>query len=255
MVSSSRCYHYRLMSPLGVYLPFDIKVDGAALVSNDSLVAFITDDIEQTEYLLEVALLISSAEASSNLRFYPLPYTHQLISAQPKQLSAQVLSTEIQRKVSEAYTIKGDIVPEFDWYENAKGASLPPVLGGVSYRWTNSHIDIAFVTELFNRLRMLPRHKIRGAVFSLLSSNQLSCHFQFQQQATAELLDALRLLQAVEGFTVGSAQLANVLAQLGDSAEDYVISRHQMSEKIGPKDFNRLFVQSCTQLRKFLMSL
>jgi hypothetical protein len=250
------CYQYRLMSPLGVYLPIDIDVDGATLYSHDNLVAVVVDgDIEYIELLLTAAILLSSPAISDNLRFYPFPYVHQLELESSQVVSFDTLAQDIRQKHSSAYTPAGATVPEFDWYENAKGASLPPVLGGAAYNWSNVEIDVSVVRELFNRLKQNACRRIRGALSSLVKSNQLSCHLQFQQQAAAELIDCIRLMQETEHFHVGSAQLGSILSQLGDSAEDYLISRHQMAERLGPKDFHRLFVQTCTQLRKFLMSL
>lgn len=249
------CY-YRLMSPLGVYPEFDIDVDGAALYSSDKLVVIAaTENIERTELLLKAAILLSSPQASDNIRFYAFPYVHQLDSQHSSNPKLGSIVKDIEQKKSGLYTPVGATIPEFDWYENAKGASLPPVLGGASYNWIKLPVDVVMVRELFNRLKQQACSRTRTALAALIESNQLSCHFQFQQQAVASMLDCLRLMQEAESFQVDSAQLAGLLSQLGDSAEDYLISRQQMAQKVGPKDFHRLFVQSCTQLRKFLMSL
>ena len=250
------CYQYRLMSPLGLYPQTHIEVEGATLYSNKQLVAIVAaEDIELTELLLKVAILISSTEASGRLRFYTFPNIHQLPLNDSPFASFDDLIEDIQHKRSNGYASAGNTIPEFDWYDNAKGASLPPVLGGASYAWADVVIDNDQVSQLFGRLKSFANPRTISALSALAESNQLSCHFQFQQQAVALMLDCLRLMQQVDEFQVDSAQLGTVLSQLGDTAEDYLISRQQMAKEIGPKDFHRLFVQTCTQLRKFLLSL
>lgn len=247
-------HQYRLMSPLGTYPKSTISVDEATLyVDDDVVVLSTTDDMNDVEMLLKASILISSQQASDYIRFYTFPYLH-LIDAEPKSsVDFEVIKNDIQWKKEKHFRTKGDTVPEFDWYENARGASLPPILGGALYNWFQFEVEETTVRELFNRLRQQRCGRLLGALSALVNSNQISCHFQFHQQAVALLMDALRLAQEVDGLYLDSAQLKTLLLQLGDSADDYLISRQQMSQKIGPIDFHRLFVQTCTQFRKFLL--
>ncbi|WP_223670202.1 hypothetical protein [Kangiella shandongensis] len=247
-------HQYRLMSPLGTYPKSTISVDEATLfVDDDVVVLSTTDDMDEVETLFKASILISSQQASDYIRFYAFPYLHLIDTKQGASVDLGTIKEEIQRKQEDLFCVKGDTVPEFDWYENARGASLPPILGGALYNWFQFDVEKNIVRELFNQLRQHRCGRLRSALAALVSSNQMSCHFQFHQQAVGLLLDALRLAQEVDNLRLDSAQLKTVLIQLGDSADDYLISRHQMSQKIGPIDFHRLFVQTCTQFRKFLL--
>lgn len=248
-------WHYRLMSPMGVYPKCDIHVEGVSLVVSEKLISIAcSESFRGEDVLLKAAILCSSLAASNTFKFYAFPSDHHLLDpCLPSQLSENIEFDILQKHAAE-YTKLGETVPEFDWYENAKGASLPPVLGGTTYIIVDEEVDSATIDKLYKALNMRSCIKLSGAVRALVEANALSCHNQFRQEACGLLLDGLRLLQEVDGFHSDSAQLSTVLAQLGDSAEDYLISRQQMSQDIGPIDFHRLFVQSCTQLRKYLLS-
>ena len=248
-------WRYRLMSPMGVYPKCDIHVEEVSLVVSDNLISIASSESGKgEEILLKAAILCSSVAASDTFKFYAFPsYHHLLDPCLPSQLT-EYLEFDILQKHAAEYAELGETVPEFDWYENAKGASLPPVLGGTDYIFTDHDVDAASIQQLYQAFSECPCVKLNGAVRSLVEANALSCHNQFRQEACGLLLDGLRLLQEVNGFHSDSAQLSTTLAQLGDSAEDYLISRQQMSQEIGPIDFHRLFVQSCTQIRKHLLS-
>lgn len=248
-------WRYRLMSPMGVYPNSDVHVDGASLVITNALVSLAFFQSEGTnETCLKAAVLCSSVEASDTLKFYSFPSYHQLLDpCLPSELG-EALLFDVRQKQAAEYAEQGETVPEFDWYENAKGASLPPALGGTDYHRVDIALDMEVINALYHALKTEACPKLNGAAKAMMQSNALSCHNQFRREACGLLLDGLRLLQEVEGFHSDSAYLSTVLAQLGDDAEDYLISRQQMSEDIGPIDFHRLFVQSCTQLRKYLLS-
>lgn len=247
---------YRLMSPLGTYpRPRGaISVDGAELLAdNDLVVILASNDIDTTELFLKAAIILSSPQASDGLRLYGFSSKHSLNDGSGNLL--ECVKADVQSKRHQLSTVEGNTIPEFDWYENAKGASLPPILGGAEYHWLEHPLELLVVRDLFNRLKQHQCSRLRGALTTLLSSNQMSCHYQFHHQSIGLLLDSLRLAQEIERFVVDSAELREVLSQLGDNAEDYLISRQQMALKIGPKDYHRLFIQSCTQFRKFLLGL
>ncbi|RDX37837.1 hypothetical protein DZA50_01430 [Kangiella sp. HD9-110m-PIT-SAG07] len=248
-------WQYRLMSPMGVYPSSDIHIDGAGLVVTESLVAVACPNAELgNENILRAAILCSSVAASDSLRFYSFPNRHQLLDPCVQSQLGEQLSFDVRQKQAAEYVEQGETVPEFDWYENAKGASLPPILDGTDYHLVDIELDVKCIQALYKALKTSNCPKLIGASKALIASNALSCHYQFRQEACGLLLDGLRLMQEVELFHSESAQLSTILAQLGDSAEDYLISRQQMSEEVGPIDFHRLFVQTCTQLRKFLSS-
>ena len=240
---------------MGVYPTADIHVQGASLVVTDSLIALaISEAGSVDESYLKAAILCSSVAASDALKFYSFPSYHQLLDPCLASELGKIISFDVRQKQAAEYAEQGETVPEFDWYENSKGASLPPILGGTEYHRVEIKLDSDCLKQLFQVLKGAQCSKLQGAVKALVESNALSCHNQFRQEACGLLLDGLRLLQEVEGFHSDSAHLSTVLAQLGDDAEDYLISRQQMSEEIGPIDCHRLFVQSCTQLRKYLLS-
>ncbi|AOE50834.1 hypothetical protein [Kangiella sediminilitoris] len=247
-------YQYRLMSPMGVYPKSTISVDEATLFVDDDLVVLSsTDDLDGVEIYVKASILISNQQLSDNLRFYAFPYLHQLDSEIKSSVDMVTIKSDIQMKRKQHFRSKGGTVPEFDWYENAKGASLPPILGGAPYHWLQTDIDESIIRNLYNRLKQQRCSRLRAALTALVGSNQMSCHFQFHQQAVGLLLDALRLAQEVEGLHLDRAQIKTILSQLGDSADDYLISRQQMAQKVGPIDYHRLFVQTCTQFRKYLL--
>lgn len=247
-------WRYRLMSPMGVYPNSSVHVDGASLVITKGLVSLACLESENCiEIGLKISILCSSVEASDTFKFYSFPSYHQLLDpCLPSEL-ADTLLFDVQQKQAGEYADQGETIPEFDWYENSKGASLPPILGGTEYHKVNLELDMDVIKSLYQSWKDTPCAKLRSAVRAIIGCNALSCHHQFRQEACGLLLDGLRLLQEVEEFHSDSAYLSTVLAQLGDNAEDYLISRQQMSEKTGPIDFHRLFVQSCTQLRKYLL--
>lgn len=248
-------WEYRLMSPMGVYPKCEVHTEDASLVVADSVIAIACLGQRAKQDFLNTAILCSSVATSEDLRLYPFPYNHQLLSSSPRADIGQQLSDDIRQKRSTDYAIEGETIPEFDWYENAKGASLPPILNGTPYHFVDTKIDSDVIHQLYQSLKTSICPKLVGASRALNQSNALSGHFQFRAEANGLLLDSLRLMQEVEGFQSERAQLSTLLAQLGDSAEDYLISRQQMSLKITPIEFHRLFVQTCSQLRKHLLCL
>jgi len=248
-------WRYRLMSPMGVYPKCDIHVEEVSLVVSDNFISIANSESGKgKEVLLKAAILCSSVAASNTFKFYAFPNYHHLLDPCLASQLTEYLELDILQKHAAEYAELGETVPEFDWYENAKGASLPPVLGGTDYIFVDQDVDAVSIQRLYQALSESHCVKLSGAIRALVQTNALSCHNQFRQEACGLLLDGLRLLEEVDGFQSESAQLSTVLAQLGDSAEDYLISRQQMSQDIGPIDFHRLFVQSCTQLRKYLLS-
>lgn len=249
-------YQYRLMSPLGTYPNDSISVDGATLfVENDLVVLCTTEDIDGVELFLKASMLLSDKAASDNLRFYAFPFLHQIEPDKTTDVDSTTIKQDISHKKALLFREKGNTVPEFDWYENSKGASLPPLLGGASYNWYRGQLNNEMVRDLFNHLKQHKCGRLKGALTALVQSNQISCHFQFHHQAVGLLLDALCFMQSIEGIHFDSAQLKTMQGQIGDTAEDYLISRQQLGSKVGPIDYHRIFVQTCTQLRKYLLSL
>lgn len=246
---------YRLMSPIGIYPRTEIHADDASLVVTDSLVAFASSGDGTNEALFNAAVLCSSVTASEHLRLYPFPYQHLLLdSCNPQGLGKQ-LEFDVRQKLVADYAVEGETIPEFDWYENAKGASLPPILNGTDYHFADIEIDISGVQRIYHILKSSACAKLAGVCKALNQSSALSAHFQFKEEASGLLFDCLRLMQEVDSFHTDSAQLSSLLAQLGDNAEDYLISRQQMSKNLSPIGFHRLFVQTCSQFRKHLLSL
>ncbi|MBV35226.1 MAG: hypothetical protein CMP47_07175 [Rickettsiales bacterium] len=246
---------YRLMSPIGVYPRSEIHADDISLVVTDSLVALASSGDGTNQELFYTAILTSSVAASEHLRLYPFPYQHQLLdSCSPQGLGKQ-LEFDVRQKLVAEFATEGETVPEFDWYENAKGASLPPILNGTGYHFADIEIDITCAQHIYQMLKSSACPKLAGASKALNQCNALSAHFQFREEASGLLFDCLRLMQEVDDFHAVSAQLSTVLTQLGDSAEDYLISRQQMSKNLSPIEFHRVFVQTCSQLRKHLLGL
>ncbi|GAA4361347.1 hypothetical protein GCM10023151_14500 [Kangiella marina] len=245
---------------MGVYPRQSIEVERAALWVKDSVISLYFDpEIPHLDVFLKMAILVSSHEASSSIKFYPFPYSHTLsesiVEETTEKSSVAHIVSDIQEKHQSGYTCSGETIPEFDWYENAKGASLPPILGGATYNFVDIEIDAEMVAALVDTLTRNPCPKLVAAARALVTSNQISCHSQFKAEAVGQLLDCVSLLHEIEGLHLDSAQLSTLLGQLGDSTDDYIISRQQMADKVGPIDFHRLFVQTSSQLRKFLLGL
>ena len=247
-------YTYRIFSPLGAYPAQSLSsLLGQLIVEKDFIALAFKDNRQAHDLKFMLAMLLSVNDDKGFLKLYPFPYKHFFNSAS-YQVSPEKLHKDIQQKLSDHYRQSGETIPEFDLYQNAKGASLPIILGGTLYSTFEGLID----THQFNLLSDILYQKKDGRFNllckSLLMSNQNSCHFQFSQQAVLFLLDALVLLEDYTGSSkIDSSRLQGLLTQLGDNKTDTLIAKYQLAESMTPLDYHKAFDALCHVLTRHLL--
>ena len=252
--SNVQHYTYRIFSPLGAYPAQSLSSPlGQLMVEKDFIALAFKDNRQAYDLKFMLAMLLSVNDDKGFLKLYPFPYKHFYDSAS-YQISSQKLHQDIKQKLSDQYRQSGETIPEFDLYQNAKGASLPIILGGTLYSTFDELID----THQFNLLSDILYQKKDGRFNllckSVLMSNQNSCHFQFSQQAVLFLLDALILLEDFMGNTkIDSSRLQTLLAQLGDNKSDALIAKYQLAESMTPLDYHKAFDALCHVLTRHLL--
>ena len=95
----------------------------------------VTDELAPEAQLLKLqaAILLATNKQNGFIKLYSFPYKHQLIVEQKTELNHELVTQDITYKKNNAYRAPEETIPEFDMYENAKGASLPLLLGGTYY--------------------------------------------------------------------------------------------------------------------------
>lgn len=252
--SAVQHYTYRIFSPLGAYPAKSLSSPlGQLIVEKDFIALAFKDNRQSHDLKFMLAMLLSVNDDKGFLKLYPFPYKHFFVSAS-YQVLPQKLHQDVKQKLSDHYRQSGETIPEFDLYQNAKGASLPIILGGTVYSTFDGLID----SHQFNLLSDILYQKKDGRFDlickSLLLSNQNSCHFQFSQQAVLFLLDALILFEDFVGRSrVDSSRLQTLLTQLGDNKTDSLIAKYQLAESMTPLDYNKAFDALCHALTKSLL--
>ncbi|MBD3668209.1 MAG: hypothetical protein HUJ16_09630 [Kangiella sp.] len=252
--SDTKHFTYRIFSPLGAYPAKSLSSPlGQLIVQKDFIALAFNDNRQSNDLKFMLAMLLSVNDEKGFLKLYPFPYKH-FFDTHSFQVTPENLHQDIQQKLSDQYRQSGETIPEFDLYQNAKGASLPMILGGTLYSTFEDLIN----TEQFHRLSDILYQKKDGRFNllckSLLMSNQNSCHFQFSQQAVLFLLDALMLCEDYLGRSrIDSSRLQNLLTQLGDDKTDALIGKYQMAESMTPMDYHKTFDALCHTLTRFLL--
>lgn len=248
-------YTYRIFSPLGAYPAQGLTSPlGQLIVEKDFIALAFKDNRQAYDLKFMLAMLLSVNDEKGFLKLYPFPYKHFFESVS-YQVLPQKLHYDIKQKLSDQYRQSGETIPEFDLYQNAKGASLPIILGGTLYSTFDGLID----THQFNLLSDVLYQKNDGRFNllckALLMSNQNSCHFQFSQQAVLFLLDALMLFEDLMGkIKIESSRLQTLLAQLGDNKSDALIAKYQLAESMTPMEYHKAFDAVCHTLTKYLLA-
>lgn len=172
----------------------------AALCVNEKLIVTVWDgSIENSEQILNASLLLATNHKKGFLKLYALPFVHQLELDGEVSFDEHLLSdiqSDILQKIETKFVADGGVLPEFDCYQNAKGASLPLILSGMPYSKTADLINQQEFIQISAALTAQINHDLVHLVDLLLSSARLSCHFQFQAEANHYLL------QAIDKFTV-----------------------------------------------------
>lgn len=253
--SAEQHYTYRIFSPLGAYPAESLSSPLGQLIVEKDLVALAFKNSGRAYDLkFMLAMLLSVNDDKGFLKLYPFPYKH-IFESRSYQITGQQLQFDIKHKLSEHYRQSGETIPEFDLYQNAKGASLPIILGGTLYSTFTDLIDRHQFNLLSDVLYQSNNGLLNLICKSLLMSNQNSCHFQFSQQAVIFLLDALVLFEDLIGISkVDSSRLQTLLAQLGDNKPDAVIAKYQLAESITPMEYHKAFDALCHALTKYLLN-
>lgn len=245
---------YRIFSPLGAYPAHSLSSPlGQLIVEKDLVALAFKDNRQANDVKFMLAMLLSVDADKGFLKLYPFPYKHFFVSAS-YQITPQQLQSDIKQKLSDHYRQSGETIPEFDLYQNAKGASLPIILGGTLYSTFSDLIDQRQFNLISDVLHQTNNGQLNLVFKSLLLSNQNSCHFQFSQQAVLFLLDALILFEGFLGKAkIDSSRLQTLLAQLGDTRTDALIAKYQLAESITPLEYNKAFDALCHALTKYLL--
>lgn len=247
-------YEYRLFSPLGSYPAQSLESElGHFIVTTDFITLVYAQNQPQNATKLLATLLLTTNSKQGFLKLYPLPFVHQIQSVDcPNREQIQL---DILQKKQHHFKNAGDTIPEFEWYENAKGASLPRILGGMVYNTFDQLIDQECFTVVSQKLAKNSDKRLLMAFESLLTSNQLSCHIQFKSQASLYLLDGLSLLELALGKNIFDQAIAlQVLSQLGENKEESLLARHQLSQTLTPIEYNKLFEACCHSLKNYLLN-
>lgn len=247
-------YTYRIFSPLGAYPAQGLNSPlGQLIVEKDVIALAFKDNRQAHDLKFMLAMLLSVNDDKGFLKLYPFPYKHFFISAS-YQVSPEKLHKDIKQKLSDHYRQSGETIPEFDLYQNAKGASLPIILGGTLYSTFDELIDPHQFNLLSDILYQKKDGRFNLLCKSLLMSNQNSCHLQFSQQAVLFLLDALILLEDYMGSNkIDSSRLQTLLTQLGDNKTDSLIAKYQLAETMTPLDYHKAFDAVCHVLTRQLL--
>ena len=245
---------YRLYSPLGAYPSRSVSsILGSFIVQDDFIASVVSHKVYAGEIKLNAALLLSVNINKGFIKLYPLPYQHQRES---HTVDAETIRNDIKHKIKIGYRALGETIPEFDLYQNAKGASLPLILRGTVYNTFEQVIDTELLEALSQRLVENYDKFLLALLESLLLSNQASCHFQFQKVANNQLLDSLILLEKwLAEDSVDNISLREYLKQFKDKKNgDALLVKSQLAESMSPIEYNRLFTNLCHIIKKYLLT-
>ncbi|NVK22889.1 MAG: hypothetical protein HWD86_10245 [Kangiellaceae bacterium] len=249
-------FEYHLFSPLGTYPHQTLSSClGHFIVEKDFIVMSYEQDKPQNHNKLLIAILLSCKERHGFTKLYPLPFAHHILESYDA-INGDVLRQDMMQKIEQKYRAIGETFPEFDLYQNAKGASLPLVLGGTIYNTLNNLIDETLFHGLSDIVDGVSDQKIQLIFEALILSNQAGCHLQFQQQAIMSLIDAVVLIDSIGAADQRlAATLQQLLAQLGTSNSDLIVSRYQLAQNISPIEYIKLFTATCESLKRYLLTL
>ncbi|MRX28178.1 hypothetical protein [Kangiella sp. HZ709] len=195
---SKNSLEYIVCSPLGSYPSESFTLSANGIYIKDEMICLAYPaHLPFQKEMLVTALLTANNFKQGFLKLYLLPFTHTLDSFDAANISEQLVG-DLKHKKSESFVANGDILPEFDQYENAKGASLPLALGGVPYHRINNLVCEENFSSVMEAIQSKDYPELFEIIELLQESSQLSCHLQFQVQASHYLLQAIILLNEID---------------------------------------------------------
>ncbi len=195
---SKNSLEYIVCSPLGSYPSQSIALTSSGIYIKDEMICLAyPSHLPFQKEMLITALLTANNFKQGFLKLYFLPFTHKLDSFDEANISEQLVG-DLKHKKAESFVANGDILPEFDQYENAKGASLPLALGGVPYHRINNLVCEEIFLSVMEAIQSRNFPELFEIIELLQESSQLSCHLQFQVQASHYLLQAIILLNETD---------------------------------------------------------
>ncbi len=229
-----RKLEYRICSSSGTYPEHSLITDDSALLVSQQLIISIWDMSKKNEeQILNAGLLLATDFKHGFLKLYGFPFTHTIEVTNSDNL-LQLVEADIQQKSINKIVLEGDVLPEFDCYQNAKGASLPLLFNGLPYSKSKGLIDVDAFEKITKGLRKSFSKDLIEITDLLVISSKLSCHFQFQAEACLYLLEAVRKYR----------ELSWVRTQpiLKDWNEQLKIKDpFLLSKKVGPIEYIRIF--------------
>lgn len=251
-------YRYQLFSPLGTYPRQTLHCNFGSYYFSEQCAFVVTNELSSADHLLKLqaAILLSGNRKKGFIKLYSLPYQHQIILPQDTKIDYPLITEDIAYKKSHHYRAPEETIPEFELYENAKGASLPLLLGGTFYNAFDELIAEDDFKDICNALENIDSEELNLSLTTLLSSNQLSCHFQFQQQANFALLESMgfyeKFVQRYFSKSLENKGLLEMLQKLNASSCS-ASARHKLAAQISPKDYYHYFQKFCHCLQKDLL--
>lgn len=204
-----KTFKYSICSPSGTFPEKRLKCDFGGLYINDELVVLTwNDEYPNAQQKILTALLISNDFNFGFFKLYLLPFKHSLVVDKTAEL-LNLIGNDIRLKVDTKYVLPNDIFPEFDHYQNSKGASLPVILNGIPYHKVNSLVNSdcfdLLISELDKESKKRKNDDLLIISDYLLRSSKLSCHFQFQQEANHYLISALEFYKSLDWYEANEA--------------------------------------------------
>lgn len=191
MGTKDRKLNYRLCSASGTYPGDSFQTNHAAILVSQKLIVSVWDEsVTNAESILNAALLLSASSKLGFLKLYGFPFIHQIDTSFDEHLLVNI-EKDIEEKIRNKTVVRGDVLPEFDCYQNAKGASLPLILSGMPYSKVENLINKDLFIEVSKLLEKSDNKHLLVATDLLVASSKLSCHFQFQSEANFYLLMAI----------------------------------------------------------------
>lgn len=191
MNTKKPAFDYIICSPLGTYTRAELHSKQGAFLADDELVVFAFDCASPDAFRKTLINLTLASDMSVGLmKVYLMPFKHRIYD-DISQLSLEQIKRDIRDKSSSAYKLPSEVFPEFDQYQNAKGASLPLILGGTHYHFVDNALNVQRFEKLNSEIDEVYTKSLFAVCKIMQHAAQLSCHLQFQTQANHYLLLAL----------------------------------------------------------------
>ena len=201
----------RVLSPLGSYPEKSIITDDYAYFADPeicySAIIYEKFEVDDENYYSEMewahpneirlfaSLLLAVDRDNSFVCIYPFPCTEKLtvsgeLSLKDVELLGEIKEFLINKINAPDKQALGYLAPQRNFYLNAKGISLPPVIGVPNYNFRNEGINYELQTEIYKSTSNEDYLAIRG-LSTLIKSFMLNAHYQFTEEAINTLFIAL----------------------------------------------------------------